>query len=133
MSALKLIDDVRTAGGTIQLINGKLIARNIPAVMLKQLRSVKPEIVALLAANDEPRPTPGSALFVNPLPEHQLEVVAMLRADSNLRYAFVTKHEGDSVIVTLAVRDVAVCDLTIPASRYDPLTFWKTINEVTHD
>jgi len=76
----------------------------------------------------------NAALFVNPLPEHQLEVVHMLRADSALRYAFTTRIEDDDVIVTLAVRDVAVCDLTIPASHYDPLTFWKTIQEVTdHD
>jgi len=67
----------------------------------------------------------------NPLPEHQLEVVAMLRADSTLRYAFVTRQEGENIIVTLAVRGLAVCDLTIPASNYDPMTFWKTINEVT--
>jgi len=67
----------------------------------------------------------------NPLPEHQLEAVAMLRADSALRYAFVTRQEGENIIVTLAVRDVAVCDLSIPQNRYDPMTFWKTINEVT--
>ena len=72
-----------------------------------------------------------AALFINPLPEHQIEVVKMLRADSALRYGFVTRQEGENIIVTLAVRDVAVCDLSIPASNYDPMTFWKTIQEVT--
>ena len=172
MSAHKLIKAVHQRGGTLELTNGKLIARNIPAAMLKDLREAKPEIMALLAANDEPRPTPGllevvkrmanfyqytdeertytlsdaranpdtwrelirgdrhAAQFVD-TPEHQLEVVNMLRADSSLRYAFTTRIEGDDVIVSLAVRDVAVCELTIPASHYDPMTFWKTINEVT--
>jgi len=87
------------------------------------------------SANDEIRPGIGLLELAdsNPLPEHQLEAVAMLRADSALRYAFVTRQEGENIIVSLAVRDVAVCDLTIPASNYDPMAFWKTINEVTHD
>jgi len=53
MSALKLVEDIHAHGGTLELIDGKLIARNIPAGMLKQLRSVKPEVMKLLAANDE--------------------------------------------------------------------------------
>jgi len=53
VNALKLIEGIRAAGGTLELTDGKLIARNIPAGMLKQLRSVKPEVMALLAANDE--------------------------------------------------------------------------------
>jgi len=57
MSALKLIEDIHAHGGTLELTDGKLIARNIPAGMLKQLRSVKPEVMALLAANDEPSST----------------------------------------------------------------------------
>ncbi len=73
----------------------------------------------------------NAALFIQEIPPHQIEVVNMLRADSSLRYAFTTRIEGEDVIVSLAVRDVAVCDLTMPANSYDPLTFWKTINEVT--
>jgi len=53
MSALKLVEDIHAAGGTLELTDGKLIARSIPAGMLKQLRSVKPEVMALLAVNDE--------------------------------------------------------------------------------
>lgn len=73
----------------------------------------------------------NAALFIQEIPPHQIEVVNMLRADSSLRYAFTTRIEGDDVIVSLAVRDVAVCDLAMPANSYDPLTFWKTIQEVT--
>jgi len=57
MNALKLVEDIHAHGGTLELTDGKLIARNIPAGMLKQLRLVKPAILELLAANDEPRPT----------------------------------------------------------------------------
>jgi len=73
----------------------------------------------------------NAAMFISPRPAHQVEVVDLLKADSALRYAFTTRLEGNDVIVTLAVRNMAVCDMTLPASRYDPLTFWKTIQEVT--
>jgi len=54
VNATQLIDEVRTAGGTLELTGGRLIARNIPSAMLANLKAAKPAIMALLAANDEP-------------------------------------------------------------------------------
>lgn len=68
-----------------------------------------------------------AAQFVD-TPEHQLEVVAMLRADSGLSYAYTTRHEGSEVHVTLAVRDAAVADLVIPADKFDPVEFLKLLH-----
>jgi len=57
VNATQLIDEVRTAGGTLQLTDGKLVARNIPAAMLANLKAAKPAIMALLAANDGQPPS----------------------------------------------------------------------------
>jgi len=73
----------------------------------------------------------NAALFIDPLAPHQVEAVGRLRADSALRSAFTVRVEDNDVIVTLAVRDMAVCDLIMPASAYDPLMFWETIQEVS--
>lgn len=64
------------------------------------------------------------------LPPHQAEVVAMLRQDPAMRYAFTSRSHGESVIVTLAIRDVAVADLSIPRSKYDGFEFMKLVQEV---
>lgn len=62
------------------------------------------------------------------MPEHQLEVRAMLLADASLRYAYTIKHVGDDVYVTLAVRDTAVADFVIPAAQFDSLEFLKFLH-----
>lgn len=62
MSALRLIESVRAKGGSIDLVEGKLIARNFPANMLDNLKAAKPEIIRLLT-QPEPKPiTPRPAL-----------------------------------------------------------------------
>jgi len=62
-------------------------------------------------------------------PAHQAEVVATLAADPTLRYAYTTRTLGESVIITLAVRDVAVADLSVPRDRYDGFDFMRVIQE----
>lgn len=71
--------------------------------------------------------------FLNPLPKHQVEVLEMLKAEPSLRYAFTTRAQGAEVLITLAVRDVAVCELSMPGNRYDPVQFWNTIRELTSE
>jgi hypothetical protein len=45
------------------------------------------------------------------------EVLARLRAHPTVKRAFVTRFENDLLIVTLGVRDVGRCELTILAER----------------
>ena len=49
-------------------------------------------------------------------------VLAMLAANPGARYALVTDTEGDpeAVILALAIRGRATCELRIPRDRYDP-------------
>lgn len=46
-------------------------------------------------------------------------VLAMLAQHPTARYAVITDTEPDVVILALAVRDVATCELRIPRDKYD--------------
>ena len=49
-------------------------------------------------------------------------VLAMLAANPDKRYALVTDTEADpeAVLLTLAIRGRASCELRIPRDKYDP-------------
>jgi hypothetical protein len=49
-------------------------------------------------------------------------VLAMLAERPGARYAVLTDTEADpeAVILALAIRDVATCELRIPRAKYDP-------------
>jgi hypothetical protein len=63
----------------------------------------------------------------DPLPDPAMEarrqrVLEMLTANPGARYALVTDLESDpeAVLLTLAIRGRASCELRIPRDRYDP-------------
>ena len=49
MSVLDLLAVLRSKGGTLEVTDGKLIAKNIPRAMLEKLRQNKAEVMALLS------------------------------------------------------------------------------------
>ncbi len=120
MTPINLMDAVRRTGGSIHLEGGRLIARNITSELLGDLRQHRDAVLAYLKD--------VSAITAH-LPPHQAEVVAALAADPTLRYAYTTRTLGESVIITLAVRDVAVADLSVPRDRYDGFDFMRVIQE----
>ena len=69
-----------------------------------------------------------------PLPDPAMEarrrrVLAMLAERPGIRYAVVTNTEADAnaVIVALAIRGVASCELRIPRSKWDPFLFLEAV------
>lgn len=120
MTPSALMDAVRRAGGSLHMEDGRLIARNIPSELLDDLRQHRDAVSAYLE---------DVAVITAHLPAHQTEVVAMLRQDPALRYAYTTRNQGENVIVTLAIRDVAVADLSIPLERYDGFEFMRIMQE----
>lgn len=57
------------------------------------------------------------------------KVIAKLHGDPGLRYA-VEVHidaDPDAVILTLAIRDKAACELCIPRGKYDPFLLLELI------
>ncbi|OGA54971.1 MAG: hypothetical protein A3F74_17500 [Betaproteobacteria bacterium RIFCSPLOWO2_12_FULL_62_58] len=82
------------------------------------IREHKNEIVnELRAANNGAYDAPPDATAET----RRQRVLAMLRENPTARYAIVTETESDpdAVIVTLAIRGRATCELQIPRDRYD--------------
>lgn len=106
--------------GTIKAVGGQAAVNR----WLPLIREHKPGIVAALqeAANDD--------TFSDPAMEARRQrVLAMLAERPGIRYAVVTDTEADpnAVIVTLAIRGVASCELRIPREKYDPFLFLDAI------
>jgi len=100
-----------TPAGTIKATGeGAAVNRWLPVI-----REHKPGIVAALqeAAND-PLPDPAAEA-------RRQRVLAMLAAHPEARYAVLTDSESDprAVIVVVAIRERATCELHIPRDKYD--------------
>lgn len=70
-------------------------------------------------------PPPVGNCEAPPLTPEQLvareEVLARLEANPAIKRAFVSRWDGDVMIVTLAVRAVGTCELSIPRERLSSL------------
>lgn len=100
--------------GTIKAVgNGEAVNRWLPVI-----REHKAELLdELRAANDGAyEALPDAAAEAR-----RQRVLAMLRDSPTVRYAVVTDTDSDpdAVIVTLAIRGRATCELLIPRDRYD--------------
>lgn len=68
-----------------------------------------------------------------PADDRMGKVIDKLHGEPGLRYA-MEAHDGiepDAVILTLAIRDKAACELRIPKSRYDALALLELIEKHT--
>lgn len=63
--------------------------------------------------------------------DRRKRVLAMLAEIPEIQKAFLTDTEGDpdNVILTTAIRDVAIFEMQIPKDKYDPFTFLEMINK----
>jgi len=90
--------------------DGAAVNRWLPII-----REHKPAIVAALqdAAND---------VIHDPAMEARRQrVLAMLAENPNIRRAvLVNSADADPVLLTLAIRGQATCELAIPAAKFDP-------------
>ena len=95
------------------LPDGKLRATgNLSDAARALIRAHKPEILAeLAAANDPADGDPAVA-------SRRARALALLDADPGRRIAVIAEA-GDPAHVAIAIRGVAVGELTVPADRYD--------------
>jgi hypothetical protein len=107
-----MADGVRltlSSAGTIKASGAQAaMSRWLPVI-----REHKPGIVtALREAANEPLPDPATEA-------RRQRVLALLAANPSARYALVTDTEADPVILVLAIRGRATCELQIPRAKYD--------------
>lgn len=77
------------------------------------IKAHKAELLEALAGDALPDPAAEA---------RRQRVLAMLAERPGARYAVLTHDPGapDHVILTLAIRGVATCEMSIPRDRYDP-------------
>jgi len=70
---------------------------------------------------------------ITPADERISKMVNKLEGDPGLRYVMETHDEvePDAVILTLAIRGKAACELRIPKSRYDGFALMELIEKHT--
>jgi hypothetical protein len=110
-----------SSSGSIKAVgNGEAVNRWLPVI-----REHKAELLAeLRAANDgayEALPDPAAEA-------RRQKVLAMLAANPSARYAVVTDTGADPVILALAIRGQATCELLIPRDKYDGFLLLDLLN-----
>lgn len=55
-------------------------------------------------------------------------VLAMLASDPSLRVAVICDGEGDPVPVAVGIRDKGICEVHIPAARFDPFALLDLVD-----
>jgi hypothetical protein len=110
-----------SATGTIKASgDGAAVSRWLPAI-----REQKAGIVEALQVSTGDTATEP----MTPADIRMARVIAKLRGDPGLRFA-VEAHidaEPDAVILTLAIRDKAACELRIPKEKYDAFLLLELI------
>ncbi len=111
MSAPDLIFELRQAGYSIKA-DGRYLdispADDLPADIVERLKQSKAEILQALRIEQQQETRRQKAL-------------AMLEADPQLKRVVHTDVESDddNAILTIAIRDVATCEMLVPKARFD--------------
>jgi hypothetical protein len=130
MNPRKIIADAQADGvelglsptGNIKAVgHDEAVNRWLPIIRANKVDLIS----ALRAANDgtsEEGADPAAAT-------RRQKILAMLRNNPSINYAAITddQAERDSVIVTLAIRDRATCELHIPRDKWDGVVFLELL------
>ena len=130
MTPRKIIEDAHADGVELALLptgNIKAVGDDVAVHRwLPIIRANKIDLIsALRAANDGTYEE-----LLDPAAEaRRRKVLAMLRESSTIKYAAVTDDQADpdEVIVTLAIRGRATCELHIPREKWDGVLFLELL------
>lgn len=117
MEAAEIIEDLRNQNLTIQS-NGDYLELSPPEKiteeLIQRLRKHKPAILAELKRE-----------------ERRTKVLAMLAEKPETKRALTTDliSDRDSVILTIAIRDVAIFEMQISRDKYDPFVFLEMLQK----
>jgi len=125
MGATDLIFKLRSDGYSIKADGGYLDifpADDLSPELVKQLKLGKPEILSALGREEKAREIRRDKAF------------AMLEANPNSRRVVHTDTQNDknSVILTIAVRNIAVTEMAIPREKYNPWKLMTVLDEAVH-
>jgi hypothetical protein len=130
MSAADLIREIHHHRGHVTVDGDDLhlsAPQPLPAALVDQIRTHKMELLHYLnkdAANIDADATAEA---------RRQAVLAMLKENPGITYAITndTEIEAVAVIITLAIRDKATCELRIPKAKYDAFALLRVIEAHT--
>ncbi len=135
MDAPLILEQLKAAGVRVSRRGDNLLAEPKAAVtdaLLTLMREHKGELLAALGA-----PYAASAPTIHDVDPEALDpkaesrrqrVLAMLAQAPDAQYAVLTVDDGNGlVIVAIAIRGVASCELRIPRSKWDPFLFLEAV------
>jgi len=125
MNAPEVLERLTAAGVRLTASGGNIIASPKAAVttdVVNLIREHKPELLAALASDALPGPATEA---------RRQKVLAMLAERPELRWAVITDTQADldAVILTLAIRGRATCELAIPKEKYAPFLLLDLIEK----
>ena len=120
-----LLDHFAAEGVSIEAAgNGNVRARGpLTDALRATIRDNKAAILAELAANEP---------AIDPDVERRRAKALAILAEQPDKHVAVVAEAGDPAHVAVAIRGVAVGELTIPADRYDPLALLALMNDHGH-
>ncbi len=121
MNAIEILDYLREKEIQVKLIDNEFLdlspAKKLTDELIKRLRQHKPAIIAELKRE-----------------QRRQKVLAMLEESDKPR-AFYVDDQTDqhNVIVAVAIRGAATCEIEIPRNKYDPFLVLEIIDKnATH-
>ena len=137
MTPAELVQKIHQRNGQVTVDGGDLnltATRPLPADLLDELRAHKVELLNYLNGEAANAMSDADAPLDPAADARRRQVLGMLAANPDITYAFTSDDETDPeyVIITLAIRGKATCDLRIPRSRYDGFKVLDLIEQCTN-
>ncbi len=119
MEATNLIDELRNGGAEIHIVDDSYIevTGNLTNPQREAIRAYKPELLSLLGRE-----------------RRRQRVLHMMAEDDQPRkYYWATddKAHPEFVFLTLAIRDVGTCEMSMPKEKYDPFLLMEILDKQT--
>ena len=133
MGAPDLLQALRAQGFTLRAEDGRVMvapAERITDELRAVIRANKAELLTALGAGSSPESPAAVDSVRDPAAKGRRErVSAMLQEHPGARYAVLVDDDADpeAAIVTLAIRDLATCELRIPRGKWDGVLFLELL------
>lgn len=119
MNASEILEYLREKEIQVKLVDNEFIdlspAKKLTDELIERLRQHKPAIIAELKRE-----------------QRRQKVLSMLEESDKPRAFYVDPDSDmDNVIIAVAIRDLATCEIAIPRHKYDPLLVLELIDKNT--
>ena len=116
MEARELLSELRNDGAEVHIADGGYVevTGHLSDAQREAIRATKPELLTILGRESR----------------RQKVLQIMAEDDQPRKYYWATDDQAhpEFVFLTLAIRDVGTCELSIPKEKYDPFLLMEIID-----